>query len=175
MQSGDEGTGWQAGPPSAPSEFARQQRVGICSAFRPHGEWVRVERVMRRKTPGAPPSSLLPSTLFLITTHNHAHHSQHPRLHCIPHKQSFTHSWTLSQLLPPLQTPVPPPQNKVGCDSLSYLITWQGSQPDLRPVLFISHLDVVPVAEASEKVGGQGQGTARWTVHRQARVAGART
>ncbi|KIZ05232.1 hypothetical protein MNEG_2734 [Monoraphidium neglectum] len=64
---------------------------------------------------------------------------------------------------------------KVGCDSLSYLITWQGSQPDLRPVLFISHLDVVPVAEASEKVGGQGQGTARWTVHRQARAAGART
>jgi hypothetical protein len=34
----------------------------------------------------------------------------------------------------------------------SYLITWPGSQPDLLPVLFISHVDVVPVPEGSLKV-----------------------
>uniref|UniRef100_A0A383W7F7 Peptidase M20 dimerisation domain-containing protein n=1 Tax=Tetradesmus obliquus TaxID=3088 RepID=A0A383W7F7_TETOB len=38
---------------------------------------------------------------------------------------------------------------KAGVDSLSYLITWPGSQPQLRPALFISHFDVVPVPEDS--------------------------
>ncbi|KAI8465553.1 MAG: hypothetical protein J3K34DRAFT_525282 [Monoraphidium minutum] len=40
---------------------------------------------------------------------------------------------------------------KVGVDGLSYLFTWRGSDPALRPVLLISHLDVVPVPQASEK------------------------
>jgi hypothetical protein len=44
----------------------------------------------------------------------------------------------------------PPPQ--VGVDSLTYLITWKGSSPELRPILMISHIDVVPVPEASVKV-----------------------
>eukprot|EP00775_Hariotina_reticulata_P006875 gene6876-7091_t len=36
-------------------------------------------------------------------------------------------------------------ESQVGTDHLSYLLTWQGSQPQLSPVLFISHTDVVPV------------------------------
>lgn len=32
----------------------------------------------------------------------------------------------------------------------SLLFTWQGSDPDLKPVLLMSHLDVVPVAPGSE-------------------------
>eukprot|EP00877_Chromochloris_zofingiensis_P000763 jgi/Chrzof1/10688/Cz05g08200.t1 len=38
---------------------------------------------------------------------------------------------------------------KVGVDSMSYLITWQGKNESLLPVLFISHVDVVPVPEES--------------------------
>ncbi|KAF6262167.1 hypothetical protein COO60DRAFT_676903 [Scenedesmus sp. NREL 46B-D3] len=34
---------------------------------------------------------------------------------------------------------------QVGSGSLSHLLTWHGSQPQLRPVLFVSHIDVVPV------------------------------
>ncbi|KAF6264265.1 hypothetical protein COO60DRAFT_171986 [Scenedesmus sp. NREL 46B-D3] len=40
---------------------------------------------------------------------------------------------------------------KAGVDSLSYLITWPGSQPQLPPALFVSHFDVVPVPEDSYK------------------------
>lgn len=35
--------------------------------------------------------------------------------------------------------------SQVGEGQLSLLLTWRGSHPDLRPVLFISHTDVVPV------------------------------
>ena len=31
------------------------------------------------------------------------------------------------------------------------LIKWQGSDPSLLPLLFISHYDVVPVTKATEK------------------------
>jgi carboxypeptidase PM20D1 len=41
---------------------------------------------------------------------------------------------------------------QAGVGSLSYLITWQGSQPQLPPALFVSHFDVVPVPEDSYKV-----------------------
>jgi hypothetical protein len=41
---------------------------------------------------------------------------------------------------------------QAGVGSLSYLITWQGSQPRLPPALFVSHFDVVPVPEDSYKV-----------------------
>uniref|UniRef100_A0A383VVP7 Uncharacterized protein n=1 Tax=Tetradesmus obliquus TaxID=3088 RepID=A0A383VVP7_TETOB len=34
---------------------------------------------------------------------------------------------------------------QLGSGSLSFLLTWRGSQQQLRPVLFISHTDVVPV------------------------------
>ncbi|GLI59011.1 hypothetical protein VaNZ11_000835 [Volvox africanus] len=39
---------------------------------------------------------------------------------------------------------------QVGVNSLSLLITWPGSNSDLRPVLFVSHYDVVPVTPGSE-------------------------
>lgn len=35
---------------------------------------------------------------------------------------------------------------QVGQGGLSYLLTWPGTDPSLRPLLFVSHLDVVPVA-----------------------------
>lgn len=38
---------------------------------------------------------------------------------------------------------------RVGASNLSHLITWPGTDPSLRPALFVSHTDVVPVAEAS--------------------------
>lgn len=34
----------------------------------------------------------------------------------------------------------------MGDGGLSYLLTWRGSNASLEPVLFISHIDVVPVA-----------------------------
>jgi carboxypeptidase PM20D1 len=40
---------------------------------------------------------------------------------------------------------------RLGKGNYSYLITWQGSQPELRPALFISHLDVVPVTPGTEQ------------------------
>lgn len=47
----------------------------------------------------------------------------------------------------------------MGAGNLSYLFTWQGSQPDLDPVLFVSHTDVVPVAQETLKVGCLGAST----------------
>jgi acetylornithine deacetylase/succinyl-diaminopimelate desuccinylase-like protein len=41
---------------------------------------------------------------------------------------------------------------QVGAGGLSRLITWHGSDPALQPVLFASHVDVVPVKEESIKV-----------------------
>lgn len=41
---------------------------------------------------------------------------------------------------------------QVGAGGLSRLITWQGSDRSLQPVLFVSHVDVVPVAEETVKV-----------------------
>jgi hypothetical protein len=41
---------------------------------------------------------------------------------------------------------------QLGTGSLSYLLTWQGSQPQLDPVLFVAHTDVVPVDESTLKV-----------------------
>lgn len=46
------------------------------------------------------------------------------------------------------------PTPQAGVDMLSYLITWRGSDPALRPILLVSHVDVVPVPEASEQVCG---------------------
>lgn len=40
---------------------------------------------------------------------------------------------------------------KVGSGNLSYLLTWQGTDATLAPVLFISHVDVVPVPEQTVK------------------------
>lgn len=42
-------------------------------------------------------------------------------------------------------TPLLPCQ--VGTGGMSYLLTWRGSKPGLKPVLFVSHTDVVPVEE----------------------------
>jgi carboxypeptidase PM20D1 len=39
----------------------------------------------------------------------------------------------------------------LGSGGFSYLITWQGSNPDLQPALFISHVDVVPVSPGTEQ------------------------
>lgn len=41
---------------------------------------------------------------------------------------------------------------QMGAGNLSYLFTWQGSQPELDPVLFVAHTDVVPVAQETLKV-----------------------
>jgi hypothetical protein len=41
---------------------------------------------------------------------------------------------------------------QVGAGGLSRLITWQGSDASLQPVLFVSHVDVVPVTEETLKV-----------------------
>jgi hypothetical protein len=43
---------------------------------------------------------------------------------------------------------------QVGSGSLSHLLTWHGSQQQLRPVLFISHVDVVPVTAETLQVRG---------------------
>jgi hypothetical protein len=40
---------------------------------------------------------------------------------------------------------------KLGAGGFSYLITWQGSNRDLHPALFISHVDVVPVSPGTEQ------------------------
>jgi hypothetical protein len=45
-----------------------------------------------------------------------------------------------------------PHVHQVGSGSLSTLLTWHGSQPQLRPVLFISHIDVVPVTAETLQV-----------------------
>jgi hypothetical protein len=42
---------------------------------------------------------------------------------------------------------------QLGPGNLSYLLTWRGSRPDLDPVLFVAHTDVVPVAPETLKVG----------------------
>jgi hypothetical protein len=42
---------------------------------------------------------------------------------------------------------------QLGRGNLSYLFTWKGDQPDLNPVLFVAHTDVVPVAPETLKVG----------------------
>jgi hypothetical protein len=42
--------------------------------------------------------------------------------------------------------------HQVGSGSLSYLLTWHGSQQQLRPVLFLSHIDVVPVTAETLQV-----------------------
>ena len=39
---------------------------------------------------------------------------------------------------------------QVGEGGFSRLITWKGSQAGLRPVLFVSHYDVVPVTPGTE-------------------------
>ncbi|GFR46956.1 hypothetical protein Agub_g8606, partial [Astrephomene gubernaculifera] len=39
---------------------------------------------------------------------------------------------------------------QVGAGGFSLLLTWRGSSPGLRPVLFVSHYDVVPVTPGSE-------------------------
>lgn len=44
------------------------------------------------------------------------------------------------------------PSLQLGVDSLSLLFTWPGKNESLRPALLISHLDVVPVPDASLKV-----------------------
>lgn len=44
------------------------------------------------------------------------------------------------------------PVLQLGAGNLSYLFTWQGSQPELDPVMFVSHTDVVPAAEGTLKV-----------------------
>jgi carboxypeptidase PM20D1 len=36
---------------------------------------------------------------------------------------------------------------RLSTDNLSLLVTWDGSEPGLKPILFISHIDVVPVTE----------------------------
>lgn len=38
---------------------------------------------------------------------------------------------------------------RVGAGGLSRLLTWRGRDASLRPALFVSHIDVVPVPEAS--------------------------
>jgi len=40
---------------------------------------------------------------------------------------------------------------KLGAGNHSYLITWRGSNPALKPSLFISHVDVVPVSPGTEQ------------------------
>lgn len=40
---------------------------------------------------------------------------------------------------------------KLGDGGHSYLITWRGSRAELRPALFISHVDVVPVSPGTEQ------------------------
>lgn len=40
---------------------------------------------------------------------------------------------------------------KLGAGNHSYLITWRGSNPALKPALFISHVDVVPVSPGTEQ------------------------
>ena len=37
---------------------------------------------------------------------------------------------------------------------LSLLYTWKGSKPDVKPILFMAHQDVVPVAPGTEAPGG---------------------
>lgn len=41
---------------------------------------------------------------------------------------------------------------QLGAGNLSYLMTWQGSQADLKPVIFVAHTDVVPVPDETLKV-----------------------
>lgn len=38
---------------------------------------------------------------------------------------------------------------RLSTDNLSLLVTWDGSEPGLKPVLFISHIDVVPVTDST--------------------------
>jgi carboxypeptidase PM20D1 len=47
----------------------------------------------------------------------------------------------------------------VGVGGYSRLLTWRGSQPQLDPVLFVSHYDVVPVTPGTE--GGRRTGGGR--------------
>lgn len=39
---------------------------------------------------------------------------------------------------------------EVGAAQLSLLLQWKGSRPDLLPVLYISHYDVVPISSGTE-------------------------
>ena len=39
---------------------------------------------------------------------------------------------------------------QVGAGNLTLLLKWKGSDPELLPVLFISHYDVVPVTRGTE-------------------------
>jgi acetylornithine deacetylase/succinyl-diaminopimelate desuccinylase-like protein len=41
---------------------------------------------------------------------------------------------------------------QVGAGGLSRLFTWQGSDSSLLPVLFVSHVDVVPVTQETLQV-----------------------
>jgi acetylornithine deacetylase/succinyl-diaminopimelate desuccinylase-like protein len=41
---------------------------------------------------------------------------------------------------------------QVGTGGLSRLITWRGSDSSLLPVLFVSHVDVVPVTQETLQV-----------------------
>mmetsp|Transcript_2492 Transcript_2492/g.4194 ORF Transcript_2492/g.4194 Transcript_2492/m.4194 type:complete len:520 (+) Transcript_2492:3-1562(+) len=67
------------------------------------------------------------------------------RLHVL-HEDQFTklHAF-LAESYPEVHKALTVEQ--VGEGNLSLLLTWPGSAPELKPLLFISHLDVVPVAE----------------------------
>ncbi|KAJ9510761.1 hypothetical protein QJQ45_027618 [Haematococcus lacustris] len=45
---------------------------------------------------------------------------------------------------------------EVGLGGWSRLITWQGSDPQLKPILYISHYDVVPVTPGTEPLWSHG-------------------
>lgn len=72
---------------------------------------------------------------------------------CCPtlNSESLSPSRRLSQMLCCLQVWERLQVEKLGDGAHSYLITWRGSRAELRPALFISHVDVVPVSPGTEQ------------------------